>query len=200
MPICKKILDMISEPMLITVYGPAGSGKTTFALELIRYFCKPRCLYISTTGLGFLERAQVMGIDLSGLEFLTTLDYNDFVRVLTFKKLSGYDIVVFDTISQYASLDEKARLITLLSMAMLRFLVDTYGVYSIAVSHVIFDPRIERERPLLYNALRLWSNLFVELARVDGVRRARLVNPTDETLILEARYTISSEGLVWLDC
>lgn len=200
MPICKRILDIIERPVLITIYGSSGTGKTTFALELLRYLCKPHCLYITTSGMSFLDRAQAMGINVSGLDVLNTVDYLDFTRVLTLKKLVNYDAIVFDSINQYASLDEKARMITLLVMAVLRFLTDTYGVYSIVTSQVIYNPRINKERPVLYNALKLWSDLFIELAVSDSVRKARIINPANNTVFFEATYTIGPEGMLWVNC
>ena len=186
--------------MLITIYGSSGTGKTTFALELLRHFCKPHCLYITTSGMNFLDRAQAMGIDVSGLDVLNTIDYLDFTRVLTLKKLINYDAIVFDSINQYASLDEKARITTLLIMAILRFLTDTYGVYSVVTSQVVYDPKVEKERPILYNALKLWSDLFIELVVLDNTRRARIISPANNTVFFEATYTIGSEGMLWVNC
>jgi DNA repair protein RadB len=193
LPLCSEVVDALSRPGVILVYGESGVGKTTLALELVRLFCSTRCLYVSTERLDFLRRAETMGLDLSRLVVYDAVDAADFLDVVTRRSLILEDMVVVDSINSFIGEGELARRLTGLAAAALHDAGERYGLRVVETAQVRWTP--EGELPAAWRMLELWADTVVELryTREPGVREARIGGRV-------YRYRLRGDGMEWLSC
>lgn len=196
MPICRRLAEVLAWPGVVLVYGAAGVGKTTLALEFIKDYCSSKCLFVSTEGLEFVFRAEQMKIDTSRIRVYEALWYTDFLEILAHKDLALYDIVVVDSVNAFVRLDtQKAYNVTLLLSASLYKLSEDYGVPIVETAQV--HSIEESYEPVAMKGLGVWSHNIIRLDYVSPGRRRLSVEKPDA---LELEFRIGEGGIEWLNC
>ena len=199
MPICHRLIETLTWPGVVLLYGIAGAGKTTLSLEFVRDYCRTRCLFVTTEGLEFIQRAEQMGIDTTRMIVYEALWYTDLLDLLTRKDIPLYDIMVIDSINSFIRIDaENSYRMVLLLAASLYKVSEDYGVPIIETAQVHSNGEQQYE-PVAGRRLSLWTHNVIRLDYVSpGHRRLLVEKPSDTRLELELR--ISDGGIEWLNC
>ncbi len=180
----------------IFIYGGSGAGKTTLCLEFAKFSCRreERCLFITTSGLGFLERARSLEVDLSSLIVLEAFDYLDFMRILEVRELPLYDLVIVDSINAFLRepREEVVRATTLLA-SILRRVNDDFGVPVITTG--VVSGSGEGERPTGFKFLKPWIKHAARLER-RGEKHVLTLPGVGSTY----EFRIEAGGIVWEKC
>ena len=196
MPICRRLAEVLAWPGVVLVYGAAGVGKTTLALEFIKDYCSSKCLFVSTEGLEFIHRAEQMRIDTSRINVYKALWHTDFLELLAHKSLALYDIVVVDSVNAFVRLDaQKAYDVTLLLSAALYKLSEDYGVPVVETAQV--HSVADSYEPVAVKGLTMWSHNIIRLDYISPGHRRLSVEKPDA---LELEFRIGEGGIEWLNC
>jgi len=195
--LCKKVLDVLGWPTLLTIYGGPGSGKTNLALEFVKYYCISSCLYVSTQLAPTVERMSTLGINLRIILLRNVTDYVDLVDVLLRHNFHMFDLAVFDPINVFAREGGAGYSATLFALAALRRIHEVLGLPIILTAMVHRDPGAGEDRPLAENAIYFWSKGIARLEHVGGnLRRILIERPRS----FEATFKISKGGIEWSTC
>ena len=195
MPLCDPLRELIEEPAAILIYGPAGAGKTTLALELLQSLCTSSCLYFSTERLDFLKRAGTLNINLERLRLYVAIDAYDFLDLLVLRSLPSNDVIVVDSINPFARHGGLEYRLTALLAAALYKVSEEYGVYVVETAQVS-----QPSQPVAHQPLRLWAHVEVKLEkRPDGIGEAVVYKPPG-TPRLRGEYRLTGRGFEWVNC
>lgn len=196
MPLCNPLRELIAEPAVILIYGPAGAGKTTLALELLSSLCASSCMYFSTERLDFLKRAETLDIDLRRIRLYTAIDAYDFLDLLVLRSLPGNDVIVVDSINPFARHGGLEYQLTALLAAALYKVSEDYGVYIIETAQVSMQP----SQPAAHHPLRMWAHVEVKLEKRPGGIGEAVVYKPPGTLRLRGEYRLTGRGFEWVNC
>ncbi len=203
---CHVFDSFVEQPGLSTLYGEAGAGKTSLALHALKTMCgSGSCYYVSSEGLGFLERAVGLGIDLSRLVVSEAWDLLDLVEVVVAysPRLRGHRLVVVDSVNYpYRRMAGEEEAFTLFSyiLAYMRSFSERYAVPFLLTAQIHYGGgEGDGLEPVGGSALRLWSRGLARVERtgVPGERRIIFEKPWEG---LEAVFEITGRGVVWKHC
>ena len=201
---CPAVEEALGGPGVATLYGEAGAGKTSLALYMSRLLCGPRpCYYVSSEGLGFLERASGLGIPLESLTVTEVFDLLDLAEALVGSPipLYRYQLVVVDSVNYpYRRMVGEEGAYTLFSY----ILAYTYSLAERYASSFILTAQVhlggeEGLEPVGRGALWMWSNVVARVER-RGPQRALVFEKPRSLDGAEAVFEITEAGVVWLEC
>ena len=196
---CADALRFITSPSSFTLlYGPAGSGKTSLAIEAVKHACRGHCLYASTERLDFLRRAEQANAPLDRMIVFLAVSADDFAALAVRRNLPLMDIVVVDSINAFARDSEEAQLYTILLAAVLRRMTEDYSTPVLATAQV--HATEEGVEPVLARPLLEYSTLAGRLERAGQRRLLELFNPHTGEALMTAEFRITSGGVEWLKC
>ncbi len=186
---------LFSSPKVVLVYGPEGSGKTNFALTILRLSRYRRAVYISTEGSSYVERAEQLSLlDRNDILFANALDLPHLVALTaSIPSMGDVDVVIVDSINyHYRAEVSDVRILRLFAtlLSVLRNFVRAQ-IYVIATAQVReLEQGIE---PAGMQFLTPWADAIARIELRKGVRFLIVEKPT----YIEIPFRITREGVEW---
>ncbi len=201
MALCSRFLELIGWPRTrLLVYGPAGVGKTTLALELAKLACESGlCLYITTTSSHLIEkRANQLGVRLENLRIVEAFDYLDFIRIVEVRNLPLYSLVCVDAVNEFMREPSDAIIKATTFLEALLYVLSEEFATSIVLTGVVSGKEGE-ERVTALKLVEPWVDYMVRLER-RGQRLRAIVEGVQLSKSFSFEYVIEEGGMRWLTC
>ncbi|HIC99530.1 MAG TPA: hypothetical protein EYP08_07895 [Pyrodictiaceae archaeon] len=162
------LLELFAKPYfgVVSVWGEAGTGKTTLALMIAKEHCKfDKCLYVTTEGLDFLKRAIQLGLRLDNLIVFEAFSLEELVELVSTYTLHIYSLIVIDSVNAplrfYNSPTNFTTFIYILSR-----LYSMSKMFAVNV-FLTLQVRVEEDNvvPIGWKPVALYSNRIIKLSR-----------------------------------
>lgn len=178
-----RVLEMLGDWSLISIFGPAGSGKTTFALQASLNVLDGggRVLFLNTEDELFIDRlysimnARRLKVDLTRFHVLKARSFREQHYIITriLPNLEEpYEMVVVDSLTGYfrlelASSPRLDRVLKMMNMQLAHLLsyAENFKAHVIVTGQV----RAGEDRDFVANAekmLRYWSTIVMRVEKV----------------------------------
>ncbi|NPA05514.1 MAG: hypothetical protein GXO09_05425 [Crenarchaeota archaeon] len=193
-----RLLSALTSPGVTTIYGEYAAGKTTLALTAASRACRrSTCLYITTEGTEFIERAVQIGVPLENLEVADIIDVYDYTTVVArLSRRHPYRLIVVDSVNapiRRAEEPGSAEVYTLLVAFMKRYSAEN-------ASSIILTAQVtageEDEHPAYWPPLRAYSDRVVRVEKLGASLRRALLTPGG----LTACFLLTARGLRGAPC
>ena len=151
---------------MVSVWGEAGTGKTTLALMTVREHCKfDKCLYVTTEGLDFLKRATQLKLKLDNLIVFEASSLEELVELVSAYTLHVYPLIVIDSVNaplRFYSLPSDFTAFTYI-LSRLHMISRLFAVNVFLTLQV----RVEESGivPVGWKPMVLYSNMIIRLSR-----------------------------------
>ncbi len=195
LPSLDKVL--FSKPSLVSLYGPAGSGKTNLSLIVSRNAALDGCrvLFINTEYQPYAARAAELGVP--DTVFFTDIHdpYQLLELIVADTKILGYDLVIIDSISEPFRANWKEATMQMFAMCMagLARITRENGAYVLCTFQVLEEHDLIR--PIGFPILRFWSDAIASLRVKEGGLRELLVERPISTRYF---FRIKSDDVEWI--
>ena len=218
---CKRLDDEVGglrEGMLTTVFGPAGAGKTTIAIQyaLSALASGYKVFYVNTEDELFIDRLYEMSIrrglnvNLERLHVVRATSFEEQHRILTrmLKTLGGgYGLIVVDSLTGLfrlevgeSTLERTLRMLNM-QLATIYHQAVLKDLAAIVTSQVRTGESDVGYVASAQQALKFWSTLMLRLDRgatlgsriIEVIKPEHKVKPWRKTLL---KVRMSSEGLI----
>jgi len=172
----RRLLRAVASRGLSVVYGEYAAGKTTLALLVARMLCSgSACLYVTTEGTEFLERAVQVGAPIDAMDVFDVVDVYDYASlVAALSRRPPYRLVIVDSVNAPVRRAEEpgSAELYMLTVAFMKSYCERSGSTAVLTAQVTG----EDERPAYWPPLLMYADRIVRLDKLGtGLRRALLL-------------------------
>lgn len=162
------LLELLAKPYfgMVSVWGEAGTGKTTLALMIAREHCKfDKCLYVTTEGLDFLKRAIQLKLRLDNLIVFEAFSLEELVELVSAYTLHVYPLIVIDSVNAPLRFHNSSTDFTALIYVLSRL----YTISQLFAVNVFLTLQVRVEEscivPVGWKPIALYSNKMIRLSK-----------------------------------